>query len=512
MLETVVVSLLAVFCGGLGTYFARAFALRIGLTDCPDGRRKIHANPVALAGGIGVFSGVLAALGISAALYSDLYDHLTADLDRSLALLASAAIITLVGLVDDWKNLRARYKLVGQIAAAMVLVVFGGFQVETVTLFGKQFPLGMLAAPAAVAWLVLSINAVNLLDGMDGFLGTVGVVACGALAAMAFARGNPFVGWVGVAMAGSLVGFLRFNLPPATVYLGDAGSHLVGLIVGAAALMASLKGPTVAIVAPAVLLVLPVLDTTAAIVRRKLTGRGLAQADRGHLHHVLQRNGLTPRRILILVACLGGIAGAGAMVSVTYANDFIALAAGGAVVMILLAGGLFGNAEFRLIRERFYGMVRQVHNGDGADVEVRLQGVGNWRTVWHEITRTAEELNLTTVRLDVNAPAWHEGYHRRWDRGGQAIPEYEVWRVELPLFGCGQVLGRLTVIGKRDGQSITEKLAILTRLALAVETQAALIADTVRTPLAVAPPTEVTHVTPPNGVPVLQRSHIPSLR
>ncbi len=386
----------------------------------------------------------------------------------------------------------------------------GGFQVETVTLFGRHVPLGAFAAPAAVAWLVLAINAVNLLDGMDGFLGTVGVVACGALAAMAFAGGNEFVGWVSVAMAGALVGFLRFNLPPASVYLGDAGSHLVGLVVGACALMASLKGPTVAIIAPAVLLVLPVLDTTAAVVRRKLTGRGLAQADRGHLHHVLQRNGLTPRRILVLVACLGGIAGAGAMVSVTYSNDFIALAAGAAVVLILLAGGLFGNAEFRLVRERLYGLLRQARRGEGADVEVRLQGVGDWRTVWGEITRTAEELNLTTVRLDVNAPAWHEGYHRRWDRGGKAVPEYEVWRVELPLFGGGQVLGRLTVVGVRDGQSITEKLAILTRLASAVEVRAAIVADAVRTPSPTDPPTVVVFDTPPDGVPALRRPGVPT--
>ncbi len=508
-MDAVLVLCLAVVFGGIGTYFARQFARRVGLTDNPDGRRKIHREPIALAGGIGVFLAIPLALLAGSAISPTVLADLSAYMPKLLALLAAAGMITLVGLADDKFNLRARYKLAGQIAAALLLVGVGGLQIDSVTLFGTHVQLGYLAIPAAVAWLILSVNALNLLDGMDGFLGTVGVVICAALAAMAFARGNPVVAWVAIAMSGALIGFLRFNLPPATVYLGDAGSHLVGLVIGALALMASLKGPTVAIVAPAVLLVLPALDTTAAIVRRKLTGRGLAHADRGHLHHVLQRNGLTHRRILILVGALGAIAGGGAMVSVLLQNDLFALLAGAGVVLILLAGGLFGNAEYRLIRERLFGVVRRVTAGDSADVEleVRLQGVGNWSTVWNEITRTASDLNLLQLRLDVNAPVWHEGYHRRWDRGGKAVAEYEVWRVELPLFGCGQVLGRLTVIGVRDSRPIVEKMAILSRIADAVESRAALVADSVRTP----PATVVTTDTPADGLPALRaRSNPPT--
>lgn len=504
MFEPLCVFALAALGGLGGTAAARLFARKIGLTDKPDGRRKIHATPVAIAGGIGVFLGAVSALGVAAAVFPDVFDALSANPRQAIALFAAAALIAAVGLADDLVNLRARFKLAGQIAAAVLLVVVGGLHVDSVSLFGLHVPLGGLAVPAAVGWLILCVNAINLLDGLDGFLGTVGVVAAGTLAAMAFAGGNPFVGWVAVALAGALVGFLRFNLPPATVYLGDCGSHLVGLVIGAVALTASLKGATVAIVAPAVLLVLPVLDTTAAIVRRKLTGRGIAHADRGHLHHVLMRNGLTHRRVLVLVGCLGAIAGGGALVGASLANDFVAVGAGGAVVLILLAGGLFGNAEFRLVRERVAASVRRVRGGDSADIEqiVRLQGVGNWCAVWAEITRAAEDLNLTSVRLDVNAPAWHEGYHRRWDRGGRAVPEYEVWRVELPLFGCGQVLGRLTVVGVRDGRGITDKMAILSRIADAVESRAALVADTVRVP----PPTvsSVSAPTPANGVPGLQ--------
>src|SRR5207247_2395036 len=132
-----------------------------------------------------------------------------------------------------------------------------------------------------------------------------------------------------------------------------------GLVIGALAIPASLKGPaTVALGAPVAILVLPMLDTTAAVIRRKLTGRGLATADSGHLHHVLQRNGLTVRRVLALVAGLGLVASAGALATTILHNDLFAFVAAFGVVVTLVATGLFGHAEFRLIWKRLRAAVR----------------------------------------------------------------------------------------------------------------------------------------------------------
>ena len=501
-MDQLLVFTVAVGSGFAATYLARAMAHRVGLVDKPDGRRKIHTRPVAVAGGIGVFVGSLAALLTGAVFVPDLAAALVAEtpsgFPRFVPMLGAAAVIAAVGLADDLLNLRARYKLAGQVLAALILIGPGGLVIEEVSVFGAYVVLGPMAVPATVFWLLATMNALNLLDGMDGFLGTVAVIACAAISFMAFANGQVFVGWVMLVTAGAVVGFLRFNLPPASVYLGDCGSLTLGLVVGAAALQASLKEATVAIVGPACLLILPMLDTTAAIVRRKLTGRGLAVGDRGHLHHVLKANGLPVRRVLALVAALGCVAAGGAFGSVVLRQDVYAVVAAGAVVLILLAGGLFGNAEWRLVRERATGMLKKAGGRGHVELEVRLQGSADWQAVWREVTRAAEDLNLHTVCLDVNAPAWHEGYHRRWDRLGRgAASELNLWRVELPLCGHGQVIGRLTVAGVRDDVPVAEKMRVVAEFLEAAEARAVEVARGA----SVARPSQGVEVGPPFRLP-----------
>lgn len=465
---------LALGLGLLFTWLFRAFAGRIGLVDRPDGRRKIQAQPVAVVGGLALFASTSLSMAAGCFLSDEIFAAVIADFRVPLALFAAGGIIAGVGLADDIFNLRARYKLSGQLLAIAVLIYGGDFRIEHVSLFGASVPLGLLSVPATVLWFLAAVNALNLLDGMDGLLGLVGTMIYASLGAMAFSLGHPLEGFVALAMAGGLIGFLRFNLPPATVYLGDCGSMLVGLTVAALATHAALKGPTLVIAAPAALLVLPFTDTAAAIVRRKLTGRGLAVGDRGHLHHVLQKRGLTRVRILVLVGALCGIASIGAITSTILHNDLAALAAALGVGAILLSGGLFGTAELRLVRERVregFHSLRDRHAP--AELLVRLQGSADWGGVWDWITSQAEDLGLDSVCLDVNAPAWHEGYHRRWARRGAGGDVAAVWRVELPLLGHGRLIGRLSVSGSREQECIAEKLVALSRIVEIAEILAA---------------------------------------
>jgi len=459
---------------GLALTFAmRSAAKRIGLVDRPDGRRKLQTRPVALAGGVAVFISTSLTLFVASLIFPEIAEPLLQNYLRILSLFAAAVVIVFVGLVDDAINLRARYKLLGQLVAVLILVYGGGFIIDQVSLLGEAIPLGYAALPVTIFWFLASINALNLLDGMDGLLGTIAIVIVGALAWMAFAVGNPFVGWVAVALVGALIGFLRFNIPPATIYLGDAGSMLIGLCVGALAIGASLKGPAVAIVAPTVLLVLPILDTTAAIVRRKLTGRGLAAGDRGHLHHVLQRAGMNRGRVLALVAALGMIAASGALCGTLLQNDLLAAMSAAAVALILLTTGLFGTAEVRLIRERTRAIYRSVV-GRQAHVElaIRLQGSADWSEVWTRLVQAANELNLESVRLDVNSPAWHEAFHGRWDRRTTNSSGQDHWALEMPVLGHGQVIGRLTVAGIRAFVPFTDQLSELCLAVMEMEAAA----------------------------------------
>jgi UDP-GlcNAc:undecaprenyl-phosphate GlcNAc-1-phosphate transferase len=226
------------------------------------------------------------------------------------------------------------------------------------------------------------------------------------------------------------------------------------------------------------LLVLPFLDTAAAIVRRKLTGRGIAAADRGHLHHMLQKRGLATPRALVLVSALCVVASLGALGSMFFhkeLGDFAAVGSAVIIMAILVAGGFFGAAELRLIRERVRNLFREA-SGGGVQMEVRLQGSADWTDVWKQITDTAEEFRFVAVTLDLNAPAWHEGYHRRWTRVGSPEDPLTGWHVDLPLMSQGQIIGRLSVIGNRDGESLVETLAALGKILEETETLASLAA------------------------------------
>jgi UDP-GlcNAc:undecaprenyl-phosphate GlcNAc-1-phosphate transferase len=279
---------------------------------------------------------------------------------------------------------------------------------------------------------------------------------------------------------------------------------LIGLIVGAVALESCLKGPAVAIVTPAALLVLPILDTAAAIVRRKLTGRGLAVSDRGHLHHVMLRQGLTRGRVLAVIAALGTVSAGGALVGTFLQNDLLAVLSAAVVAVILLTSGLFGTAEVRLIKERTTAVYRAaVGYHPHVELAVRLQGTGDWAEVWRRLLAAADDLDLRSVRLDVNAPAWHEGFHGRWDRKAGPDDNADLWRLELPVLSHGQLIGRLTVAGIRaEDIPFTEQLAQLARLVADAE------ADAHRT---LTPPPRPTASEPTRSARPLETAAHPSL-
>jgi UDP-GlcNAc:undecaprenyl-phosphate GlcNAc-1-phosphate transferase len=283
--------------------------------------------------------------------------------------------------------------------------------------------------------------------------------------------------------AGALLGFLIYNLPPATIFLGDSGSILIGLVVGVLAIQSALKGPaTVALAAPLAILTIPIFDAAAAIARRKLTGRSVYTTDRGHLHHCLLRRGLSGRGVLVVVSVLCLLTVAGALVSLCLNNEVFALISAVLTVGILIVGRLFGYAEFLLVRGRLAmlaaSFLRRRPSDTARVTEVRLQGSVNWQDFWRDLTEYACQLNFGAIQLDVNAPAIHEGYHARWQRLCEESENPGVWRAEIPLTLGGQTVGRVEVIGQRDGQPVWLKIAALTRLTDGLDARvAALIPD-----------------------------------
>jgi len=383
-------------------------------------------------------------------------------------LLLAAVVICIVGLLDDYRGLRGRYKLLGQLTA-IAIVMRSGLLVEHVRFLHWEVELGLMAVPFTVFWLLGAINSLNLIDGMDGLLSCVGIIICLAMAAMAVLGDHWVAACVAVALGGALLGFLRYNFPPASIFLGDTGSMLIGLVVGVLAIHSSLKGPaTIALAAPLAVLTIPIFDTAAAITRRRLTGRSICSTDRGHLHHCLLRRGLSPRNVLLCVSFFCSLTLAGVLTSLIFQNEIFALFSALIVVGILLVFRLFGYAELVLVKQRLAAIVASVLPSTSAththQTEVQLQGSADyWKKAWERLTACARELNLRAVRLDVNAPALHESYHARWDNLDDQGTGATVWRTDVPLMAWGQTVGHLGIVGERDHESLWQKIAVVAK-------------------------------------------------
>ena len=304
----IVAGCIACLTGYLLTLAVSRLALRVGFVDRPDGHHKKHESAVALGGGLAVFlSVVLVSLGAMLVISPKHVLQLVEFKASYMGGLFVASLwIVVLGLVDDRFGMRGRNKLIGQLIAVSILVAWG-LRIDAISLFGQHVPFGIFAIPITIIWLLGAINSLNLLDGIDGLASTIGIVLCITIATMAMMTGQAQepVAFIAALMAGSLLGFLRFNFPPAVIYLGDTGSMLIGLVVGALAIGGSLKGPaTVGLAAPLAIWALPIFDSFAAIVRRKYTGRSIYATDRGHLHHCLMAMFGSNSRVLGVVGCL----------------------------------------------------------------------------------------------------------------------------------------------------------------------------------------------------------------
>src|SRR5687768_9883087 len=298
----------AVVVGLVATPLVRGYAHRRGLLDQPGGR-KVHRVAIPRLGGIAMAIAFGVALGAAIIVSPDLGAVGGLRPNRAPEILVGVALLLLVGVVDDVRGMRALVKLTLQVAVAAI-TWWLGLSVERLYLPWGIVDLGILSLPITVAWIVAVINAVNLIDGLDGLASGVVLTALGAFGLLAAGDGiDPTLPLI-AATAGAAVGFLAYNLHPATIIMGDTGSMFLGFVVAAIGLSLTQDGvrpfpPWIPIVALGV----PIIDTAWAIVRRTASGEHFFVADRGHVHHQLLRRGLSQRdAMLILTAVSAGLA------------------------------------------------------------------------------------------------------------------------------------------------------------------------------------------------------------
>jgi UDP-GlcNAc:undecaprenyl-phosphate GlcNAc-1-phosphate transferase len=272
---------------------ATRVAQRVGALD------DTRDPPVPRVGGWAVAFGMVVSLAIVGVLFAPVGSTLLGAGESVGAVALGAAAILILGTIDDIVPLRASLKLAAQILIA--LGVYGlGVRVGLVSAPGGSLVLGPVGAPIlTVLWLVGVSNAFNLLDGADGVATGSAFFSAAAVFLISVALGHPAAGLVAAGLAGALLGFLPFNFPPARAFLGDAGSLFIGFVLAGLAVEASTKGPTmVAIAVPLFAFAVPVLDTTITLVRRVVRGRSPFERDHEHVHHRLQRAGLSPRQVV----------------------------------------------------------------------------------------------------------------------------------------------------------------------------------------------------------------------
>ena len=302
--------LLALLVALIATPAVIELAAKTGAMDAPDAR-KVHKGPMPRIGGLAIYVGFMAAM----AFMLD-FAQLPAEIANGMVgLLLGATIIVIIGLIDDYKNLPAKVKLVGQILAACVVVYFD-VRIDVITdPFGDYLYLEYLAAPATIFWIVGLTNTVNLIDGLDGLAAGVSTIASITIMLVALQENVMIVALVTASLAGAALGFLKYNFNPARIFMGDTGSMFLGFVLATISVIGAVKcTATIALIVPILALGLPIMDTTFAIIRRYRGGVPIFKPDKGHLHHRLLDLGFSQKQAVLLMYVISALLGLSAVV------------------------------------------------------------------------------------------------------------------------------------------------------------------------------------------------------
>jgi len=366
-------TLLCLFLVALGsalvlTPLVKRLGVRLGAVDDPA-ERKVHTTPIPRVGGVAVlfaFTIAMALLNLHVTRVSELFTF-----DRQTAFgLYGALVVFGCGLWDDFRRLNPWIKLLLQILGATIAFA-GGISIGGIVVGGYSLQLGVFSYAVTVFWFILFINAVNMIDGLDGLAGGVVFFTCLLMVILSVMRTDYLPGIYFAALGGSVLGFLRYNFNPASIFLGDSGSYFLGYAVAALSIMGSVKSQVGALMLiPLLALGVPVFDAILAPLRRWVIGQRMFRPDRGHIHHRLLAMGLSSRKVvLILYGVTLGLCLL-AIVVVNFRNEVAGLVlvilGGVALIMIRKTGYL----EYLAV-DKFYGWFLDITDAVGLSRERR---------------------------------------------------------------------------------------------------------------------------------------------
>jgi len=403
----------------IGTPIIRDVFRSYNVVDRP-GRRKVHRYPIPRVGGLAI----ALAYGVSLISLGDIGGSLPDYRSPVWTLIAGAGLVFVIGLLDDVFDLKPVFKIGGEIAAASI-VFWNGIRVDS--LGGVSLPL-WLSFTLTIAWLLLTTNALNLIDGLDGLCAGMGLMATLTLFGAAAIYGNDPLAHATLPLAGALLGFLCYNFNPATVFLGDSGALLIGFLLGCYGMLWTQKAATLlSVTVPLLALSIPLLDVSLSVLRRFLSNRPIFSADKGHIHHKLLDQGLSPKRAVLILYSVSALP---AVVALLLSASSLMRYQAIAVFVFCVAAWIgvrrlryaeFSMAGSLLFRGAFQRTIHaRVQMSDLENALNRSAGEDEW---WEQVVATARELKCVRVRL--------EGRSTR----DQILSEEDVplWSLRVPL-------------------------------------------------------------------------------
>lgn len=446
--------LLALLTSLLLTPAAAGIGRRFRLVDLPS-ERKVHTRAVPRIGGVALFLAFFLPL-LLLAFNRRMFTQFVSTDYRLVGFVTGAVLIFGLGLWDDIRRLPSWFKFAGQILVGAIMF-YGGIRINVVSLpFVEALSLGWFSLPATIFWFVLVINAINLIDGLDGLAAGISLFVSLTMLVICLINDRILESLGFAALGGSLLGFLRYNFNPASIFMGDCGSYFLGYMLAALSILGSIKGQfATAMLIPVLALGIPLIDTMFAPIRRFLLGQKMFQPDSGHLHHRLLRLGYTQRRAVLMIYALTVALGFLAIFLV-YARDETAAL----ILLVVGSGGIFTGRVFGLqpflTPRKIGGWLREVSDVSGLTHDRRsflnhqlaITGARTTDELWDVLCRTLDALSIDFAELVL--------YTKPISTGNDVCPE---GMIEAAAGGPFRRLRSVAYAWSRDGTAYNPRLS-----------------------------------------------------
>lgn len=405
MVQLIIGFFLATLSSLIITPWMIKLATKYSVVDLPR-KRKVHKKPIPRLGGVGIFL-TFVSITTLICFFRPATFHIFFEEPKYLLIILGGLVAFGVGLFDDCKRIRARYKLCFHIVAAM-LAYAGGIRIESIGIPDFYvLDLGGIAPFVSIFWVVLVINAINLIDGLDGLAAGISFVAACFLCYISFIGGRSYVALIMAILSGSVLGFLRYNFNPASIFMGDGGSYFLGYMLATFSVL-SLGDyqSTFTILIPMLVLSLPIIDVTMATIRRFIHGQAIFSADKQHFHHMLLQRGFSHRNAVLVLYGVSILISISALMLMEIHNEqSLAILAFFSLVIFLGIGklGYFRHYE----KSCFIPWLKSICDEAGFsrqrrkffDVQIQINKSSTLPELWNNVEKALQMLMFTNCAI-----------------------------------------------------------------------------------------------------------------